>query len=265
MDDKEVYEKYLKSQKIFKIKTHTYRILIIIILISIWEICSKNNFFNIYFISPPSKIIINIRELFATFNIFKHLFVTSLTVFVSFIISVVLGVLFSLIFYNSKLFTAVFEPFFIIFNCLPKIALAPIMIILCGHNITSILILSIFSSVTTIIINMLAQYNQVDQEAINFLLSFRATKLQIITNLIFPTSIPTFISTLKITLTSCWVGVLIGEMQVGKYGIGYLISYSSLIFKLDVVIVSIILLSLCIFLFYLLISLLEHLLSNFYL
>ena len=73
--------------------------------------------------------------------------------------------------------------------------------------------------------------------------TFRASKLQILRYLIFPYSIPVFISALKINVGLSWVGVIMGEFLVARDGLGFLIVYGGQVFQLDLVMTSVIILA----------------------
>ena len=84
-----------------------------------------------------------------------------------------------------------------------------------------------------------------------------ATKLQILQKLIIPGSLPTFISMLKISVGMAWVGSIMGEYLVSKAGLGYLIVYGGQVFKLDLVMASIVIICILAALMYYLVSILE--------
>ena len=68
--------------------------------------------------------------------------------------------------------------------------------------------------------------------------SLGATKMQTLLKLVIPSSIPTFVSCLKINVGMAWIGSIMGEYLVSKQGIGYLIVYGGQVFRLDLVMAS---------------------------
>ena len=72
--------------------------------------------------------------------------------------------------------------------------------------------------------------------------SFNASKLQILTKIVIPSNISTFINTLKVNIGLSLVGVITGEFLVSKAGLGYLIVYGGQVFQLDLVMTSVIIL-----------------------
>ena len=92
------------------------------------------------------------------------------------------------------------------------------------------------------ILNMLSGFCATDENKILLLRSMGASKLQILTKLVVPSSLPAFVSMLKINVGMAWIGSIMGEYIVSKAGIGYLIVYGGQVFKLDLVMASVIVL-----------------------
>ena len=89
--------------------------------------------------------------------------------------------------------------------------------------------------------------------------TFNATRLQILTKIVIPANISTFINSLKINIGLSLVGVISGEFLISKAGLGYLITYGGQVFKLDLVMSSVIILGIVAGLMYLSVLLLEKL------
>lgn len=82
-----------------------------------------------------------------------------------------------------------------------------------------------------------------DKEKIKMAKTFSASKLQILTKIVIPSNIPTFLNTLKVNIGLTLVGVISGEFLVSKGGLGYLIVYGGQVFQLDLVMTSVIILA----------------------
>lgn len=89
---------------------------------------------------------------------------------------------------------------------------------------------------------MFISYKSVDEDKLRLLETFGATKMQILRKVIIPSSIPDLISTLKVNIGLSWVGVIVGEFLVSKAGLGYLIVYGMQVFKLDLVMMNVVVL-----------------------
>lgn len=98
-------------------------------------------------------------------------------------------------------------------------------------------------SLVVTILGVYGGFKEVEQDKIKMLETFGATKYQILQKVIIPASIPTIVNALKINVGLSWVGVIVGEFLVSRAGIGHLIVYGSQIFRLDLVMTSVIILS----------------------
>ena len=97
------------------------------------------------------------------------------------------------------------------------------------------------SLVVTILEN-LNGFLKTDKEVIKMAKTFNASKWQILTKIVIPANIGTFINSLKVNIGLSLVGVISGEFLVSKAGLGYLIVYGGQVFKLDLVMTSVIIL-----------------------
>lgn len=117
------------------------------------------------------------------------------------------------------------------------------------------------SLVVTILEN-LNGFMDTDKELIKMAKTFKATKFQILTKIVIPANISTFINSLKVNIGLSLVGVISGEFLVSKAGLGYLIVYGGQVFKLDLVMTSIIILGILAGIMYAVVLLLEKLVDK---
>lgn len=96
-----------------------------------------------------------------------------------------------------------------------------------------------------------------DKELIKMARTFQASKWQILTKIVIPANLSTFINSLKVNIGLSLVGVISGEFLVSKAGLGYLIVYGGQVFKLDLVMTSVIILGIVAGLIYAAVLLLE--------
>lgn len=245
---------YLKQIQKSNILVWFTQIFVILIVTFIWEFTSKYGFINSFIFSSPTKIFRCLLE--TDFTI--HIIVTLAETIISFILSLILGLLIASLFWSNKFLARIFDPFISILNSLPKVALGPILIIWCGANINTIIIMSLLISLFTCIINFYEAFINTNNQMIILMKSFGANNFTILKKLIIPYNLNVIISTMKITSSMSLVGVIMGEMLVSKEGLGYLIVYGSQIFDLTLIITSIILLSVISFVFYKIISFFEN-------
>ena len=254
------YKDYLKKIKIKILLIHICRLLILISLITIWQILSDKNIINSFITSSPKKILDTIINLYQTNNLFQHIWITTYETIISFLLGTIIGILFAIILWSNSFLAKVLDPYLTIINSLPKVSLGPIIIIWAGANINSIIIMALLISTIITIITVYNGFISTDKNKINLLKSFNATKHQILRYLILPNSYKTIISSLKINISMSLIGVIMGELLVSKEGIGYLIMYGSQVFNLSLVLTGIIILMILSYLMYIAISIIEKIL-----
>ncbi|MBR6750628.1 MAG: ABC transporter permease [Clostridia bacterium] len=260
----EEHVQYLKKQKIRKLVIRIIQIGLLIFLFGLWELSAELGWIDPFITSSPSRVVKSIIELTRTGELFKHIGATLWETVVSFLLSTVLGTLIAIVFWWNSLARAVSEPYLVVLNALPKIALGPIIIIWVGAGASAIITMALLISLIITIISMLSGFLSVDKEKIELMRAMGANKWQILVKLVIPYNIPTLLSVLKINVGLSWVGTIMGEYMVSREGIGYLLVYGSQIFKLDLVMASTIMLCILATLMYLIISLIEKLIRKFF-
>lgn len=254
------HKNFLKKKRRRKILIIFFQILILLSIIIVWELLAKYEIINPFISSSPSRILNTIIKLYQSNNLFNHILTTIYETIISFGLGTIIGLLIATILWWNNFIYKVIDPYLTIINSLPKVAIGPIIIIYFGANIKSIIIMALLISVIVTIITVYNGFIETDQNKINLLKSFKATKYQIFKMVIIPSSYPTIISSLKINISMTLIGVIMGEFLVSKKGIGYLITYGSQVFNLNLVMSGIIILLIVSYLMYLIVSLLEKIL-----
>jgi len=251
---------YLKKIKLNKLLVHLTQIIILVTIIILWEFLSTNNYINSFIYSSPSRIINTIVNLYQENNLFNHIWITIYETIISFTLATIIGTIIAILLWYSKFLFNVVDPYLTILNSLPKVSLGPIIIIICGANIKSIIIMALLISLIITISNVYNGFINTDNNKIKLLQSFGATKWQILINLVIPANYHIIINALKINVSMTLIGVIMGELLVSKQGIGYLINYGSQVFNLNLVFSGIIILIIVSYLMYLIVASLEKLL-----
>lgn len=234
--------KYLKNIRQKKLITAILRVGLLVIILALWELSAQLNLIDPFITSSPSRIVNTIYELFKSGNLFYHIGVTLAETVCGFFIAVTLGYAIALILYSFERLRSILEPYIVVANSLPKIALGPLIIIWMGTGYNAIVFMTVIVSIIVCIMNSLTSFLGVDKTMITLLKSLGASRLTIIKKLIIPASLPQFINTLKVAVGLAWIGSIMGEYIVSKAGLGYLIVYGGQVFKLDLVMSSTIIL-----------------------
>ena len=248
-----------KRQKLYLVLS---QILLLFLILIIWEMLAIIGILDDFLFSKPSSIFKLLIKYIRTNEIFKHIGISVYETLLGIIIGTTGGVIIATILWSSERLSKLLEPFLVILNALPKTALAPIMIIWAGTGVKGIVVVAIS---ILLIITIISTYNffiSVDKEKIKMLKSFNATKFDIYTKLVFPSNLVNIISIIKINIGMSWVGVIVGEFLVSRAGIGYLIMYGGQVFQLDLVMMGVLVLSICAYLMWKMVDMLEKYLLN---
>ena len=245
MYDKAVSEerkKYLKSLKIKKYFILSSQIFILVFFVGLWEIAGNLNWIDPFITSQPSRILATFLNLSKN-GLLSHLWVTVFETITGFLLGVIFGVVFAVIFWWSKTLSKIFEPYLVVLNSLPKIALGPVIIIWVGAGMKAIVFMALAISLIVTVLELLNGFLTTDGEMIKMAKTFGANKWQIFTKIVFPSNVKTLMNSMKINIGLSLVGVIAGEFLVSKAGLGYLIVYGGQVFKLDLVMASVIILA----------------------
>lgn len=259
MDKKNISEdrrKYLKKKKTEKTIILTVQISIVIGFIAIWEILANKGIIDSFIMSQPSRILKTFLNLSSN-NLLHHIKVTVTETIIGFLLGTFLGAIIAVFLWWSKFLSKVSEPFLVVLNSLPKIALGPVIIIWVGAGMSAIIVMALAISLIVTILDILNGFINTDKEKIKMARTFNANKIQILTKIVIPSNISTFFNTLKVNIGLCLVGVITGEFLVSKGGLGYLIVYGGQVFQLDLVMTSVVILAIVAALMYESIVLLE--------
>ena len=108
-----------------------------------------------------------------------------------------------------------------------------------GAGTGSIIAMTLAISLIVTILNVLNGFLHTDREKVRLLRAMGAGRMQIFTKLVLPSNLATIVNVMKVNIGLSWVGVITGEFLVSKAGLGYLIVYGSQVFKMDLVMASV--------------------------
>jgi len=253
--------RYLKKNKQRKRMILFCQIGILVAFIALWEISAQLGWIDSFILSQPSRIWQTYVNMAQT-DLFMNIGVTVYETLVGFVLGVIFGTLLAVILWWSSFISKVSEPYLVVLNSLPKIALGPVIIVIVGAGTEAIIFMALAISLIVTVLEMLNGFRNTDQEYIKMAATFGATKSQIFTKIVLPYNITTLFNSLKINIGLSLV--IAGEFLVSKAGLGYLIVYGGQVFKLDLVMASVIILSVVAALMYEAVVLLQKLVMKWY-
>ncbi|GAB6167578.1 ABC transporter permease [Clostridium carnis] len=253
---------YLKNVKKNKVKLAFFRISILVIFIALWEIAANLKWVDPFLTSSPSRMFQSFMSFVNDGTILRHIWVTCYETILGFTLGTIIGTIIAIILWAMPFVSKVLDPYLVVLNALPKVALAPIIIFWVGNGVTAIIVIALLISIVTTIITVLTGFNEVDKGKMRLMTTLQSNKYQKLKYLVFPSNIPVLISALKINVGLSWVGVIMGEFLVAREGLGFLIVYGGQISQLNMVMMSIVILSFIAFVMYKLVAILEQKLAD---
>ncbi len=258
-------QQFLHKEKQKQVLLYTCRLLLIIGFFSIWEISARTGILNEFIFSSPSRVLMTLKEFYEQDILFLHIGTTLSETMLSFILVTFLGILTAIFLWRFSFVYLVLEPVLILLNSLPKSALAPLLIVWLGNKPRTIIVVAVSLAIFSCVLTLYNAFSQIDPDKIKLIRSLNGNRFHIVQKVLLPASIPVFISNMKVNIGLCLVGVIIGEFLAARQGLGYLILYSSQIFRMDWVVTSILILCVIAILLYVTIAYAEKLYQNHYL
>ena len=234
---------------------------LVLAFLGLWQLLADKGVIDSFITSSPSKVWTTFATL-AKVDLWRHVGVTLMETVVGFLLSFVVGTLIAILLWFSETVRRIVEPYLIVLNALPKIALGPLIIVWIGAGREAIITMAVLISIIITIINTLTGFVSVPQEKLLLMKTLGANKWQTLWKLVFPASLPTVTACLKINVGMSWVGSIMGEYLVSKAGLGYLIVYGGQVFNLSLVMCSTVILSVLAGLMYLAVALVEKVVTK---
>lgn len=255
---------YVKSLKHHRYLVHSSRILLLLLFVVSWELSSYFGLIDSFIFSSPSQIVLCFWNMLIDKSIFIHIGYTLYETLLSFLLVTFTSLLIATLLWFSKTLSEILEPFLVVLNSLPKSALAPLLIVWLGATPTTIIVAGMSVALFGSILNLYTSFTEVEPDMLKLIYTLGGRKNHALFKVVIPSSLPAIISNMKVNIGLCLVGVVIGEFLAARNGLGYLIIYSSQVFKLDWLLMSIVLLCILAMGLYALINLVEKLYQKYF-
>ncbi|WP_068499739.1 ABC transporter permease [Paenibacillus kribbensis] len=239
----ELHQKYRLDRRSQRRLVTGVQTAILLLLFVLWEIAGRMKWIDVLLFSFPSKIFTQIGKDAVSGELWGHVGVTVGETMAGFLLGTLLGTLLAVLIWWSPFLSKVLDPYMVVFNSMPKVALGPIFIVMFGAGFTAILMTTLS---ITVIITTLVVYNsfqEVDSNLIKVVRTFGGSRRDAFQKVILPASFPAIVSTLKVNVGMAWVGVIVGEFLVAKNGLGYLIIYGFQVFNFTLVMSSLLIIA----------------------
>ncbi|WP_338754616.1 ABC transporter permease [Bacillus sp. FJAT-52991] len=252
------YEEYLQQIKTEKRQVRAVQLLMFVVFIALWEIASRQEWINPLLFSSPKQISVLLIEKVGDGSLFSHVGITLFETIFGFLFGTLFGTLLAAVLWWNPFLSKVLDPYLVILNAMPKIALGPILIVTLGPNFKSILGMGILITVIITTIVIYSAFKNVEPNYMKVIQTFGGSTFHCFKEAVLPASFPTIISTLKVNVGLAWVGVIVGEFLVSKQGLGYMIIYGFQVFNFTLVLLSLVIIAMLATIMYQLVDLLER-------
>lgn len=250
--------KYLQIQKKKKRMIQIARIFLLLAFLFLWEISSRLKWIDSFFFSSPTKLWSCFLSMITEQSLFSHIGISLLETIFSFLFIMLISIVTASLLWRYEYAAKILEPILVILNSLPKSALAPLIIVWLGSGMKTIIIAGVSVALFGCIINLYTCFQNTDPDKQKLIYILGGKKHHVFTKVILPSGVPTIISNMKVNIGLALVGVMIGEFLAAKQGLGYLIIYASQVFKLDWLILCILILCLIAIALYEILHLIER-------
>lgn len=237
-------KQYLQSNIRHRRKVTLVKVMLLVLFVFQWEITTRLHLVNSFIFSSPSRIVSTCLSMIQSKDLFRHIGITLWETLFSFFLVTVISISIALLLWYFTFAADVAEPYLVVLNSLPKSALAPLFIVWFGTGFKTIVIAGMSVAIFGSIIQLYQSFCQTDPDLYKLIYTLGGKRRHILRYILLPGAKPAILAGMKVNIGLCLVGVVIGEFLAARQGLGYLIIYGSQVFKLDWVLMSILILCL---------------------
>jgi NitT/TauT family transport system permease protein len=227
-------------------------------IVALWEIAAETGVIDAFFWSQPSAIFHTLTIFFTTGEAFTDIGFTFRSTILGFFIGTCAGSALGLSFWWSRNYAAIVQPYIICFESLPKLALAPLIVLVFGIGIASKVAIA---TALTLVVSTLTAYagvKAVDADGEKLFYSLGATRAQVFRKLVIPSCLPWIISVLRVNIGLALTGAIVGEFIASQHGLGRAILYAGQTYDIAIVWVAVFVLSTLAVIMYVTVSWIER-------
>jgi NitT/TauT family transport system permease protein len=219
------------------------QIVLLLAFFGVWQFVASWHFIDPFITSDPVAMIDKFVALLRDGSLGYHVLVTVSETIVGFAVGTILGIIVAAMLWWWDFFSDVAEPYVVVLNATPKIALGPVFIVWLGATVKAVIALSVSISLFVTILAVFSAFRQTDRDKLLLVRALGATKWQQFRKVVFPSAIPAIVATLKVNIGLSLIGTIVGEFLAASSGVGSLIVYGQNIFDMSLVMTCLVLLT----------------------
>ena len=234
------------------------RIGVVVAIFAFWEISTRLGIIDSFFWSSPSQIWDTALITLQNGEIFANARFTFTSTLAGFVIGVVGGVAIGLSFWWSRRYALVAEPLVIAFEAMPKLALAPIVVLVLGIGISSKIAMATALVIVIQVLNTYSAVRAVDKDLTTLMYSLGASRWQVFLKVVVPSVLPWVASSLRVAIGLALSGAVVGEYIGSREGLGRMIQYAGSTYDIALIWVGVFTLALLSAILYVVVAWLER-------
>jgi NitT/TauT family transport system permease protein len=235
---------------------------ILVAAITFWQVAADVGMIDAFFWSKPSAIFKTLGTFFTEGDAWTDIAFTFRATILGFLIGTTAGSLLGLSFWWSKNYAAIVQPYIICFESLPKLALAPLIVLVFGLGLASKVAVATALTLVVSTLTTSAGVKALDQDGERLFYSLGASRLQVFRKLVIPSCLPWIISVLRVNIGLALTGAIVGEFISSQHGLGRAILYAGQTYDIALVWVAVLVLSTLAVAMYVAVSWLERVLRK---
>ena len=236
--------------------------LVMVAAIGGWQIAAWLKLIDPFFWSQPTAIANTLTIFFVRGDALTDIAYTFQSTIFGFFLGTAAGSMLGLSFWWSRNYAAIVQPFVICFESIPKLALAPLIILIFGMGLGSKVAIAVALTVVVSTLTTYAGVKAVDSDSEKLFYSLGASRWQVFCKLVVPSVLPWTISVLRVNIGLALTGAIVGEFISSQHGLGREILYAGQTYDIALVWVAVLVLSTFSIVMYVAVSWLEKLLRK---
>jgi NitT/TauT family transport system permease protein len=195
------------------------KLLYFAVFLGLWQFAVSALEIKIFVLPGPIDVASHLFS--ASYDWGKHISATAVEVVMGFVITTTAGITLAILISWSKMFAQLLMPIIVLFNSLPKIAVAPLFLLWFGYGLLPNILIAFLAAFFPVVINSVTGLNALDEDLLDLVRYLHASKLQVFVKIRIPNSLPYIFAGVKISATMCVVGAIVGEFLASEKGLGY--------------------------------------------
>ena len=208
------------------------RVLLVVAILSVWEIAVRVFSIPAFILPAPSSVAVALWRGTTSMLYVEHLYITLTETLLGFVVGSILALALGTVIALSRRVEYYVYPFVVMFQAMPKVALAPLIIVWFGLGLMSKVAQAAFTAFFPLMVNTIAGLRSADEDRVALMRSLDASEMQIFTMLRVPSAMPFIMAGFEIAMVLSLIGAIVAEFVGAQRGLGMLIM--SMTFTMDV-------------------------------